>query len=743
MTLANNSIVLDRTRDRRLRLLDQIASPQTPDPEPVYFVFIQLDIEKLVIEHWGRKRTLDAVLNRDLVVLPDARNPVHLEHLTPAEQRAVERRWSLVSDAQRRLGYDLYHERERGALSRELMQARSASKPLFYTSLRLYWQNGGGKTSLLTRRDQCGAPGVRRLARQGAPKTGRPRTIQPGIGLAITVEHLRLMRIAFHRAPVGRDGKLLRGAWHWLLVHHYSEHVRIMPDTSIRSSESCSPSQRPSQEPAPLQIQVGTPDAVPSFEQFRYHFQREFSYSELLVKRLGRRRAHKTLKALTTGTLNEVRAPGTRYYIDATVIDDYVVSGFDRNLVVGRPTLYLVIDQKTRLIVGMYVGLEPPCWVGAMLALYNCCVDKVAFCATYDIAITPEQWPTGFIPLHLMGDRAELMSAQANQLISGFNLDVENATAFCGEAKGVVERGFRTLQAKFGPYLPGFVLKDPPRGEPPPSSKAKINLIELTRTLLMLVLQANHRIIRDYEADPELIAAGVPTQPLALWHWYAQQMRTDYRRYNLDYVRRYLWPRSDLKLTRKALHFLRGIYYQGESLELQQWYAKAFVNGARFEALYHPLYLQKMTVIAPQERYAEYEVSVTRRSARVLHDASLSELMTLQAKKGRTNAAQAWDSLAENAHWDAAIHDTIREGKAQYKAQRDANLSPHTRTKNIRNNRDAELDRMSAHALASSGLVTPTIDVSPSPRSRVASRVRDLIAARSDPQDSASDAKPE
>ena len=119
---------------------------------------------------------------------------------------------------------------------------------------------------------------------------------------------------------------------------------------------------------------------------------------------------------LLSGTLKEVRGPAARYYIDSTLLDVYVVSRFNPNRIIGRPTLYLVVDAFSRLIAGFYPGLEPPCWVGAMLALWNCNPDKVALCAKYGISIAPEWWPTGYMPLHLMGDRGELACEQAEAL---------------------------------------------------------------------------------------------------------------------------------------------------------------------------------------------------------------------------------------------------------------------------------------------------------------------------------------
>ncbi|MBW4573588.1 MAG: hypothetical protein KME31_38255 [Tolypothrix carrinoi HA7290-LM1] len=55
-------------------------------------------------------------------------------------------------------------------------------------------------------------------------------------------------------------------------------------------------------------------------------------------------------------------------------------SAINRSWIIGRPTLYLVIDVFSRLIVGFIVTLEPPSWLGAMLALENATADKVFFC---------------------------------------------------------------------------------------------------------------------------------------------------------------------------------------------------------------------------------------------------------------------------------------------------------------------------------------------------------------------------
>ena len=88
-----------------------------------------------------------------------------------------------------------------------------------------------------------------------------------------------------------------------------------------------------------------------------------------------------------------IMGPGAKYQIDATIGDIYLVSRFNRNEIIGRPVIYFIIDTFSRMIAGMYVGLEGPSWAGAMMALANAAADKVKYCAEYGVSIADEEWP--------------------------------------------------------------------------------------------------------------------------------------------------------------------------------------------------------------------------------------------------------------------------------------------------------------------------------------------------------------
>src|SRR5690606_24251979 len=85
------------------------------------------------------------------------------------------------------------------------------------------------------------------------------------------------------------------------------------------------------------------------------------------------------------GVRSDCLGVGHYYEIDATIADIYLVSSEDVNKIIGKPTLYLIIDRKSRLIVGFYFGLENASWNGAMQAILCISENKRGLCARYGV----------------------------------------------------------------------------------------------------------------------------------------------------------------------------------------------------------------------------------------------------------------------------------------------------------------------------------------------------------------------
>tara|TARA_R110001583_G_scaffold119228_1_gene270593 strand:- start:5454 stop:5981 length:528 start_codon:yes stop_codon:yes gene_type:complete len=165
---------------------------------------------------------------------------------------------------------------------------------------------------------------------------------------------------------------------------------------------------------------------VPTERQFRYFYNKEYSPLEITRKRKGEINYQKDFRPVLSSSTTEVSGPGSQDHIDATIADVYLVSADDRNKVIGRPTMYFVVDVFSRAIVGMYVGLENASWVSAMEALSNTVLDKVEYCKQFDIEITKEMWPTVGLPESIIGDRGEILGRHIEVLSKAFNVNIEN-----------------------------------------------------------------------------------------------------------------------------------------------------------------------------------------------------------------------------------------------------------------------------------------------------------------------------
>ncbi len=165
---------------------------------------------------------------------------------------------------------------------------------------------------------------------------------------------------------------------------------------------------------------------VPTERQFKYFYEKEYSPIEITKKREGEINYLKDFRPVLGTSTSEVTGPGSRYQIDATIADVYLVSEQGREKIIGRPTLYFVVDVFSRAIVGIYVGLENASWVSAMEALANALLDKVSYCASFGIDITEDMWPTVGLPEALIGDRGEILGRHVEVLSQAFNVDIEN-----------------------------------------------------------------------------------------------------------------------------------------------------------------------------------------------------------------------------------------------------------------------------------------------------------------------------
>lgn len=425
---------------------------------------------------------------------------------------------------------DLFDKKKRNQLISNQLKKTDKTRLYITRHLRRYWQRGMAPNALAPDYHHCGGKGKSR--REIENKPGRKRSITPGSGVIINEEIADIFTSAIEGFFLVNN-KLP-------LVAAKNKAIAIFKSTYPTADES----------------------SIPTMAQFRYFFHKNYTTSEVTKKRTPKNIYDKDISPLlsTAGNLNI--GPGSRYEIDATIADIYIVSNKDPDLIIGRPVIYFVKDVFSRMVVGLYVGLENPSWVAAMIAIANAFSDKVRFCQKYGIDIDPSQWPSLGIPEGIMADRAELMYRQADALVNRFNIKLSNARAYRGDDKAICERTFNTVQAEFRPYVKGIV--EPINGKKRIGRRyeldAELSLSAFTEIIIHLVINHNTRhVIDGYDFAPDM-PTDLPAIPLQLWNWGVQNRTGKLRYCDEDLVKINLLPHetgtvSELGITFKGLKY--------------------------------------------------------------------------------------------------------------------------------------------------------------------------------------------
>lgn len=379
--------------------------------------------------------------------------------------------------------------------------------------------------------------------------------------------------------------------------------------------------------------------ALPTLGQLRRVKERCFTTDEWRRRRLGERKYLLKGRALLGFADQHVIGPGDQFQIDATIADIYLVSTIDRATIVGRPTIYFIVDLFSRMIVSIYITFDPPSWVAAMVAMVNLVTSKVEYCQRYGVTIAEDDWPCHHLPSALLGDKGEMeRTAAGNALTRNLGISLLNAASRRADMKAVCERKFRTIQGDFRPYVPGAVQKDAnERGAPDYKRQASLTLDEFTSLIIRSVLIHNNaKSVAGYLCPPAMILQGLAPSPLNLWKWGIANRSGILRKVSPSVVSLAVLPEGEAKLDSHGLSFL-GNRYQYPSADGLGWAADAREGGVKSVPVrYDPRDLSTLVIVDP--RLERPEIAIMRNPERMLggHQAFAEiELLRQKAKFNR------------------------------------------------------------------------------------------------------------
>jgi len=623
-------------------------------------VWIDIDDNKALPEVSNRDDFEHAIASMAMQKIDD---PYISEVLTPPpsgsrSEQIQNKAWNAIKEIID-VKPDIFISQKRGALVSKTIEQHTITKQTCYRYLRRYWQLGNCRNALSAQYKNCG--GMGKTKKSGDKKRGRPRTRSPGIGINVDENIRKIFRVALETCFLKKGHYEFDYAYNRMLIS-----FGLTPPVSPQMLTN-----------------------APTLTQFKYFFDKEFSPIEVTKAREGQVNYQKDFRPVLKTSTMEVFGPGSRYQIDATIGDIYLISQLDRSKIIGRPVIYLVVDVFSRMIVGIYVGLEVPSWVSAMEALANTICNKVDFCKQYGIEITEETWPAAGLPEALIGDKAEMLGRHVEVLSKAFHINIENTPSYRADWKGIVERYFRTIQTKFKPFVEGYVTKQKigkKRQGNDYRLDATLTLHEFTQIMIRLVLYYNNEHeLSTYDPDPDL-PETLPHIPRDLWQWGISNRTGRLRSAPEDLVRINLLPHTKGTITPHGIKLFGSYYTSLEAIKFG-WFERNYKGARKTTVAYDP-YTANKIYIRPNDDYSEFWTADLTERSREYRNLTMWEVWLRRDIKATTSEKSKRIQRAGELNLIGAI-DEILESSKEHHVDTD-NKSKQERLQGIRANREKE-----------------------------------------------------
>ena len=496
---------------------------------------------------------------------------------TAAMRKVRDKALEILGDLPSRIP-DIFDPYLRSQLVAEREQ-QGYSRVSVYKHLRRYWQGGQTPSALLGNLHRCGRTTTGVTAGRGAKSRFDYGTFQVSpTDCEAFVDIIERFYLKDSRLKISH-------AYQRLLEEHYQS-----ADGNGR-------------------LWVKPQGERPSRKQFEYFLRTRYSLEHRLRQREGEKDFERDHRAILDSMLSRCQGVGHQYEADATIADVYLVAACDRRKIIGKPTLYFIIDRKSRLIVGWYVGLENSSWVCAMQALLTVSMDKRAICERYGVQYDPEDWPAHQVfPGELIADR-ELLQKSSDQIADELSTRIVNLPSQRPDHKPIVECQFKLTRMRLQDGTPGF---DPPENAKRRMGKhyekdACLTLDEFTTIILLSIIEHNRAPMKAYELSLSELTDEVEPSPIGLWNHNIVTRTGALTRYSEERVRLALLPRGEATVSEAGIEFGGCFYTCPEAIE-RGWFVAARKRRFKVVVSYDGRLVDSLYVHTPEKQGTRGEV---------------------------------------------------------------------------------------------------------------------------------------
>lgn len=420
--------------------------------------------------------------------------------------------------------------------------------------------------------------------------------------------------------------------------------------------------------------------AYPTYEQFYYHARKLVDPES----RIGKKKYAQNCRGLPGRGANALIGPGSLAQMDSTSLDCTLVLPGPGRKVVGRPTLYLMADVFSRLIMGFYLTIADASWECAKNLLYNVAMDKVEFCAQCGVEIEQDDWPCAGLPQKILTDNGECGRRNGDLIPLGVGIELQTASSYRPDMKGVIERCIKMINECVRMWIPGGVQPDAQeRGVQDYRRDACLTVPEMRQVIIHCVNICNHRTMEEYPQDAsDLQVSGVVPRPVDIWQWGISQRGGALKSCSQEQLKYYLLTRGKARVTAQGILF-RGLHYTCQTAVKEGWFATARQKSTwEVSISYDPNCLDQIYVHLPETKSAEP-------CDRILRDEEKYKgysFMEYMAAHGELKELIA-KGKAESERYQAAAQQKIQDIAEQAKRRMADDPERRAPVKDVRKNR--------------------------------------------------------
>ena len=509
-------------------------------------------------------RVSQKTLKKSFRKLPEAPNavrdsmsePLTARTATEAQLAVAEAAWTriepLVSNPAELADFDdelIFFPVHRSQLLKARFLSGGGTPKTLLKDLRRYWQGGQTMDALLGHYDNSG----RRA--QGTNKRGRPSGI-----------HRKTYQLS------AEDEQNMRQA----LMRYYFNASKQLPLTKTLTKLH---EENYTYVDGNGALQLLPASECPSRRQLEYYLKKHFTLEERIKLRKGEKRFAQEHRAKDGSIQRECHGAGHIYEFDATIVDVVLVSSKNRAVIVGKPTLYLIIDRETRLIVGFYIGFENACYSAAMQAILSIAEDKKALCERLDLPYSPDDWVAdGILPEVFLADQGELVHKKARRIARSIRATLSNVPGLRPDWKPLVECGFKMLHQIIAMDTPGYVpdAETRKRRGINKDREVSLNLFEFTRLIVRAIILHNKSAQQGYPLTISQVNDGVKPIPREIWNHSIRKRIGLLDKADYNKLRQELLARDTATITEEGIVY-KSIVYSCPEAKQAGW----FVQGRR------------------------------------------------------------------------------------------------------------------------------------------------------------------